>query len=215
MLCEDWSALIKRYRVRHGLTQGRMAAVFGVSQRTISRWERGDDTPSLEWQRQLRDLGWQPPGTMLASLAASIPHCPFPRALSRTQNLRLLALSQPAIEKRPSVVEWIGRDLALIASGVLEEMLDDGRLQMSIANREIASVIATTRSVLRTAEHGSIGTYRTVVTYFFHEGTLYSDAVSSPAPPDTPLGYKAVPMDEFAAMGQAVPLHDELSLTLR
>ena len=45
------------------------------------------------------------------------------RALSRTQNLRLQAVSPPAIAKRPSVVEWIGRDLAGIACGVLAEML--------------------------------------------------------------------------------------------
>jgi DNA-binding XRE family transcriptional regulator len=196
LLTDGWSALIKRYRLRHGLTQVRMALLVGVSQRTISRWERGEDCPNLDWQRRLRDLGWQPPGNLLDSLAAAIPHCPFPRALSRTPNLRLQALSVPAIEKRPSVTEWIGRDLALIATGILEEMLDDKRLQRGIANREIASVVATTRSVLRTAEHEKIGNYRTVITYFFHEGTLYSDAVSVPAPADAVLGYKAVPMDQ-------------------
>ena len=197
MLTDGWSALIKRYRLRHGLTQVRMALLVGVSQRTISRWERGEDSPNLDWQRRLRDLGWRPPGNLLDSLAAAIPHCPFPRALSRTPNLRLQALSVPAIEKRPSVTEWIGRDLALIATGILEEMLDDKRLQRGIANREFASVVATTRSVLRTAEHEKIGNYRTVITYFFHEGTLYSDAVSVPAPADAVLGYKAVPMDHI------------------
>jgi DNA-binding XRE family transcriptional regulator len=197
LLSDGWSALIRRYRLRHGLTQGRMASLVGVSQRTISRWERGEDNPNFEWQRRLRDLGWQPPGSLLGSLAASIPHCPFPRALSRTRNLRLQALSLPAIEKRPSVTEWIGRDLALIATGVLQEMLDDKLLQQGIANKEIASVVSTTRSVLRTAEHERIGTYRTVVTYFFHEGTLYSDAVSSPASADAALGYKVVPMDSL------------------
>jgi DNA-binding XRE family transcriptional regulator len=197
LLTDGWSALIRRYRLRHGLTQGRLASLVGVSQRTISRWERGEDNPNFEWQRRLRDLGWQPPGNLLDSLAASIPHCPFPRALSRTQNVRLQALSVPAIEKRPSVTEWIGRDLALIATGVLQEMLDDKVLQRGIGRREIASVVATTSSVLRTAEHESIGSYRTVITYFFHEGTLYSDAVSSPAPADAPLGYKAVPMDDI------------------
>jgi transcriptional regulator with XRE-family HTH domain len=189
--------LIKRYRLRHGLTQVRMALLVGVSQRTISRWERGEDSPNLDWQRRLRDLGWQPPGNLLDSLAAAIPHCPFPRALSRTPNLRLQALSVPAIEKRPSVTEWIGRDLALIATGILEEMLDDKRLQRGIANREFASVVATTRSVLRTAEHEKIGNYRTVITYFFHEGTLYSDAVSVPADMSATLGYRAIPMDEI------------------
>jgi hypothetical protein len=133
---------------------------------------------------------------LLGNLAASVPHCTFPRALSRTSNLRLQALSHPAIEKRPSVTEWIGRDLALIACGILEEMLDDGALQRSIASREIACVLTTTRSVLRTREHAQIGTYRTEITYFFHEGVLYSDAASAPAAPGASLRYKAVPMDE-------------------
>jgi hypothetical protein len=77
-------------------------------------------------------------------------------------------------------------------------MLEDKPLQSGIANREIACVVATTRSVLRTAEHDRIGTYRTAITYFFHDGTLYSDAVSVPASPDAPLGYEAIAMDDVA-----------------
>jgi DNA-binding XRE family transcriptional regulator len=195
-MSEDWGELVKRYRLRHGLTQGRMATVIGVSQRTVSRWERGDDKPSLDLQRKLRDMGWEPPGLLLASLAQSVRHCPFPRALSRTQRLRLQALSGPAIAKRPSVVNWVGRDLAPIACGILEEMQDDRALQKSIAGKEIACILTTTRSVLRTREHRRIGTYRTVITYFFHEGTLYSDAISMPAPADAALGYRAIAMDD-------------------
>jgi transcriptional regulator with XRE-family HTH domain len=195
-MSEDWGELVKRYRLRHGLTQGRMATVIGVSQRTVSRWERGDDRPSLDLQRKLRDLGWEPPGTLLKSLAHSIRHCPFPRALSRTQRLRLQALSGPANKKRPSVIDWIGRDLAPIACGILQEMLDDQALQKSIADRAIACILTTSRSVLRTKEHRRIRTYRTVITYFFHEGTLYSDAVSMPAPATAKLGYKAIAMDD-------------------
>ena len=173
-----------------------MATVIGVSQRTVSRWERGDDKPSLDLQRKLRDMGWEPPGLLLASLAQSVRHCPFPRALSRTQKLRLQALSGPAIRKRPSVVNWVGRDLAPIACGILQEMLDDRVLQKSIAGREIACILSTTRSVLRTKEHRRIGTYRTVITYFFHEGTLYSDAISMPVAAGAELGYRAIAMDE-------------------
>jgi transcriptional regulator with XRE-family HTH domain len=194
---EDWSQFVKRYRARHGLTQMRMAATVGVSQRTISRWERGDDRPSLDQQKLLRDLAWEPPGALLQSLSASVIHCPAPRALSRTQNLRLQALSRPAIDKRPSVTEWIGRDLVGIACGVLAEMLEDKPLQRAIANREIACIISTTRSVLQTVEHPLIGAYRTTITYFFHEDTLYSDAVSVAAPADAACGYTAVSMDEM------------------
>ncbi|KAB2919509.1 MAG: helix-turn-helix domain-containing protein [Hyphomicrobiaceae bacterium] len=195
---ENWRELVRLYRVRHGLTQERLAAMFGVSQRTISRWERGDDKPSLEQQKRLRDLGWEPTGMLLRSLASSVRHCPAPRALSRTQNLRLQALSSPAIAKRPSVTQWVGRDLVGIACGVLQEMLDDKPLQRAIANKEIASVVTTTRSVLQTVEHPLIGAYQTTITYFFHEGTLYSDAISVPAPMDAVCGYKPIPMDDIA-----------------
>lgn len=196
-MSEDWGEFVKRYRLRHGLTQGRMATVIGVSQRTVSRWERGDDKPSLDLQRKLRDMGWEPPANLLTSLAYSIRHCPVPRALSRTARLRLQAVSDPAIKKRPSVTNWIGRDLAPIACGILEELLDDRALQKSIAAREIACVLTTTGSVLRTREHRRIGSYRTVITYFFHEGTLYSDAIATPAPADAPLGYEAITMDDI------------------
>ena len=95
------------------------------------------------------------------------------------------------------MANWIGRDLAPIACGILEEMLDDRALQRSIANREIGCVVATTRSVLQTPEHARIGAYRTVITYFFHEGTLYSDAISTPAPKRAVLGYQAIAIDEI------------------
>ena len=195
-MSEDWGEIVKRYRLRHGLTQSCLAGMIGVSQRTVSRWERGEDKPSLGLQRHLRDLARDPPGSLVVNLAQAVRHCPFPRALSRTPRLRLQALSGPAIRKRPSIVNWIGKDLAPIATGILREMLDDRMLQRSIARREVACIVATTRSVLQTREHARIGTYRTVITYFFHEGTFYSDAISTLAPAGSPLGYRAISLDE-------------------
>ncbi len=193
----EWASFIRRYRLRHGLTQGRLAIAIGVSQRTVSRWERGEDTPSIAVQRHLRNLGWVPPVPLLTSLAQAVRHCPFPRALSRTPRLCLLAVSGPALAKRPSMRDWIGRELAPHARGILAEMLDDRALQRGIASGEIACVVATTKSVLDTGGRVRIGTYRTVVSYFFHDGTLYSDAISMPAPARARLGYAAVPMDEI------------------
>lgn len=197
-MSDGWGNKVKTFRLRHGLSQQRMAAIMGVSQRTVSRWERGEDSPSLAQQKRLRDLGWEPPGTLLDRLPASIVHCPAPRALSRTPRLQLQMLSLPAIEKRPSIVNWIGRDLAPIASGVLQEMLDDRDLQKSIARMEISSVVCITQSVLRTPESTRIGKFRTTITYFFHKRTLYSDAISFPVGGTEPLGYAAIPMDAIA-----------------
>jgi transcriptional regulator with XRE-family HTH domain len=201
-MSDTWQKLVKSYRLRYGLTQARMAALIGVSQRTVSRWELGQDRPGLELQTRLRDLASGPSGTMLSRLAASVRHCPVPRALSRTPSLRLQAVSPLAVAKRPSITEWIGRDLAGIACGVLAEMLDDRPLQRGIARGEIACVLTTTRSVLRTKEHPGIGTYETTISYFFHEGTLYSDAMSVRAPRNAALGYRAVPMEDLVGEGR-------------
>lgn len=193
---EDWPTFVRRYRLRHGLSQVHMAGLMGVAQRTISRWERGEDRPSIAQQKRLRDLGWEPATSLIRGIALSVVHCPAPRALTRTESLKLLCLSAPALAKRPSMADWIGRDLAPLACGVLAEILDDRPLQRAIASGEIQSLVTTTRSVLRTSEHGSIGLFRTTITYFFHEGTLYNDAIGVPAPDDAVCGYAAVPMDE-------------------
>lgn len=197
MPTDGWSRFVTQYRRRHGLTQARMAGLMGVSQRTVSRWERGQDNPSIAQQKRLRDLEWEPAPGVLGSLATSIVHCPAPRALTRTDRLTLVALSKPALAKRPSIRDWIGKDLVPIATGILEEMLDDRMLQKAIANGEIAGVVTTTGSVLRTPESPKIGNFHTTITYFHHDGTLYSDAISFPAPADAEHGYRIIAMDDM------------------
>ena len=193
---KGWDKKIKLFRHRHGLSQAQMGEQMGVSQRTISRWERGDDTPSISRQKRLRDLGWEPSMILLENLRPSILHCPAPRALTMGQNLNLQVLSKPAIEKRPSMQQWIGRDLREIASGILVEILDDHVLQRAINKKEIACVVTTSKSVLRTVESAAIGTFETTISYFYHEGIRYQDAVSMPVSNKRSHGYIAIPMDE-------------------
>jgi hypothetical protein len=125
----------------------------------------------------------------------SVNHCPAPRSLSLYKNLRLLAVSRPAIAKRPSIVNWIGRDLLPVACGVLAEMRDDAALQRDIVKGEVLCVSTVTRSVLRTPEHEQIGTYRTTISYYWIDGTLFSDAIGLPSPCSSELGYAALRMD--------------------
>ena len=191
-VAEDWSAILRLYRLRHELSQQRLADMLGVSQRTVSRWERRQDRPNKFTQRRLRDLGLEPPPAIVANLRSVIAHCPAPRALSTKESLRLLCLSEPAIEKRPSIVNHVGQDLIGLASGVLQEMLDDQALQRDILNRDVACVVSTTASVLRTPESAKIGMFHTTISYFSHDGTLYSDAISVPAPDDAECGYRPI-----------------------
>lgn len=194
-MSDDWPDLIKQVRAKYGLAQVQLAEMVGVSQKTISRWERGESLPARPAQTQMIDLLRKPSGDLIGGLAKSIQHCPAPRALSRMPNLRLLALSPPALQKRPSIAGWLDRELARIACGILEEMLDDGPLQRAIALQDVACVVSTTDSVLRTAEHAKIGKFRTTISYFSHDGVVYSDAVSVPAPASAVRGYRAVMID--------------------
>ena len=64
-------------------------------------------------------------------------------------------------------------------------------VQKGIDRNEVTCVVATTRSVLRSPECDTIGTYQTTISYFVHDGTLYSDAISVPIRDDVPLGYNS------------------------
>ncbi len=194
-----WDSLIKHYRHQYCLTQREVADLLGVSQKTVSRWESAENVPSIAQQRQLRDLFREPSNIVSNMLSFAVKTCPAPRALCIHQNSILQALSQPAIAKRPSMVNWMGCSLVPIASGILIEMLDNHALQRSIEKGEIACITSVTRSVFRTPEHPAVGTYRTAITFFRIDGTLFRDAISLSAPQETKCGYWPVPMDEIVS----------------
>ena len=178
-MAQDWSRLVRRYRIRHGVTQMRLAAMLGVSQRTISRWERGEDgrvsSSSACCATGLGTDGARAaqPGGLSRSLSGSaraVAHPqPSPAGPVAARN-RQAALRRRMDRPRPRAhcLRRAGRDAGRQA------------LQRAIASRQIAFVLATTRSVLQTVEHARVGSYRTTISYFFHEGTLYSDAISVP-----------------------------------
>lgn len=51
-----WPRRLRSFRDRNGLSQAALADILGVNQKTVSRWERGEDTPSLALRQRLRDL---------------------------------------------------------------------------------------------------------------------------------------------------------------
>ena len=176
-----------------------MAAALGVAHRRYNEWEQEKRRPDASVIGKLTDMIGDLDKAWLAGLSRSVMRSGLPRALSRSERLTLQALSGPAIDKRPSIVNWIGEDLAPIASGVLEDMMADAALQRAIARRDVVGVVATTRSVLRTAESEDVGAFRTSINYFYHDGVRYSDAVSVPVSLDERTGYTPICSDELGA----------------
>jgi len=50
----DWPSLIKKLRKCRKWSQTHLSEILGVDPTTISRWERGRDTPSLAFQKLLK-----------------------------------------------------------------------------------------------------------------------------------------------------------------
>ena len=208
---------LRQFRLRHGLSQTRMAAVISVPGSRYSSWEKGEGQPGKAEHDRMLELLSDLPSELMAGLRERVVKCDLARALSKTRELNLQCLSGPAVEKRPSITEWLGHDMAPIATDVLRVMLDDGHLQRSISAREIAGVVATTKSVLKTSESDRIGIYRTTITYFFHDGVLYSDAIGLPVEAEERLGYTPILYDEFGSdlFGDQLRLQEALALTKR
>ncbi len=53
---KDTPALVSALRILLGVNQEGLACMLGVSQQTVSRWERGLALPALPQRRQMREL---------------------------------------------------------------------------------------------------------------------------------------------------------------
>ncbi len=186
-----------QFRLRHGLTRARMARLVGMSPRRLADLEHGETEKVGSVRSKVLEISHRLPGDLLSALSKAVVNCRLPRALCRSNRLELRAVSGPAIRKRPSVVNWIGKDLAPIACGVLQEMRDDLELQRAILRREVVSVVTTTQSVLRTADDEAVGALRTTISYFFHDGVLFSDAIGLPVSAEERMGYTPLYGDEI------------------
>lgn len=91
----QWAAGIRRLRQSNGWKQATLAEMVGVDQATVSRWERGLQTPELTMRRVLLDLMRlrvpELDRLQLISIEAS-PNV----ALAFDQDLRVLAISEAA-----------------------------------------------------------------------------------------------------------------------
>jgi transcriptional regulator with XRE-family HTH domain len=86
----DWPALIRHLREVRGLKQEALAALLGVSQSAVSRWERNIGRPSLAAARQLRALTAAQPGRHLDLLKAEARASFYPMAISTADGLQVV-----------------------------------------------------------------------------------------------------------------------------
>ena len=91
---EDFGRKLKLWRVQHGLNQQAFATKLGVSQATVSRWEREKDVPTPRHIREIKGIldKWSLQHDLEIE-RIGISGLITPRAIYETDGLKLLAWS--------------------------------------------------------------------------------------------------------------------------
>lgn len=80
-MTRDWVKDIREFRGENNLTQHDLAVFLGVSQKTVSRWERGADQPAPEIRKRLDMLLAEGPQTRLPAICEAVRDATIPLAL--------------------------------------------------------------------------------------------------------------------------------------
>ena len=149
---EDWGLLVRRFRVLHGLTQESIGDMFGVSQRTVSRWERRENKPSAQCLRRLRELARGQLGDLPESPVASIGHSLISGELSRAGNIPPQARSRrdDMLQEDHMPIALADRVTALLGHLAREDI----ERMTPVERRRLADLC---RHVARLAEPGTSG----------------------------------------------------------
>ena len=110
MDAKDFGAFLARTRKAHGMTQAELAEQLHVTDKAVSRWERGIGLPDINTLEPLADA--------LGLTLADLMHCRDPRETPQPD-------AEPTLEdfltmlRRPQPIDWHSVRLALLILSVL------------------------------------------------------------------------------------------------
>jgi DNA-binding XRE family transcriptional regulator len=167
----DWPFLIQTYRKDNGLKQDALAYLLSVDQTTISRWERGKDTPSLAIQKRLRDLFLTKEDSALVA-ATRMVRSAFGRATITIPGTKIIEVSDGYAERfRSSRTDMKGALMRhFVGDNFYERYMvpvgDIGIYSGEIARVEYVAPI--------TLDDGSAGYSQSSVVPVFSSGAVYT-----------------------------------------
>jgi transcriptional regulator with XRE-family HTH domain len=140
----DWATYIREYRRNRGLKQADFAAIVGVEQATVSRWETGTLRPGLATQRRLRDLGAAYNGRADRAIIASVRVAGTIASLMQLDEKRYVTVSEGLCRlngaSHAAILEL--SFLETISERAREALADRGLLA-ALFGRELAAIRIT------------------------------------------------------------------------
>ena len=153
-MSSDWPVLMRCYRKENGLKQEAMAYQLSVDQTTISRWERGIDSPSLAMQKRLRDLFWKREDSALDAAVRMVRASPG-RAAILVPGTKIIEVSDSQADHYGAVAhEMKGKLMRHYYGNEYYERYMQPLGEIGIYNGEISRIDLISKITLRDGSHG-------------------------------------------------------------
>ena len=119
----DWARSIRTYRTINKLTQEEFAALLGVEERSVRRWELGESAPNRETSFRLAEL--LSPYRTLEETVVDLVRFSAANAVILTPDYTLLGISRTAIEdyKQIGFPAEVGRQSTCMPDEIIDEHL--------------------------------------------------------------------------------------------
>jgi transcriptional regulator with XRE-family HTH domain len=188
---DDLSEVLRNWRRTNGMKQGVLADMLGVSQSSVSRWERGLDHPSNALSARLRSIVFKGAVNEIAVQQAITERLPGFAALVDLDGMRLLATTRAFRAVWSEAVKAEGERFADHLTGLTRELFNDEEFLQSVKHKEIVLVSGVSNRHVEgfgdnAFRHHWSATYRSIGTRHFVE------MVFEPCEPDAELGLRHV-----------------------
>lgn len=184
---------ITRWRSANRVKQSALADMVGVSQATVSKWERGTWEPTRAVALRLRDIiSGAHEGRLAAELACISPQRGL-RALTRGTDFQILGVSDGFRQAWPQTCDLIGERTRKHLINEAAHYCEDRDYLREAADGELLMVTCVSSRILSLGEdpqeHLRLR-WHAVVRHI--DGELIHEMIYEPCEASTPIGFESV-----------------------
>lgn len=182
---------LRQWRRSNGIKQDSVAAVLGVSQAAVSRWENGVDVPSLPILLKITDLVARGVHDDLAVDRMFIARLSSVEAIFDLDGVRLEATSDGMSRLWPAFQHMTNRVFEPRMVGESRLVVDDLDIRRAVLRGEIALISGVTERHLDVPGDAPVR-HRWVARIRHYGHRVFTHMVYEPCDPGTPLGIEDI-----------------------
>lgn len=183
---KQFPELLRAWRRSQSLRQIQVARLLGVSQGTISKWERGEELPSAFKMQDILEFTSSRNGRdPFAVDRAFIRMQTDVRALFAYDGARLVGVSQGLRTQWPVFSTLIGKEMRQHLVGETRLLYEDEELAERIKARDVAIIIGVSSRHVDIPVDQPIK-HRWILAFRSYSGQLLGEVVYHPVEPETP-----------------------------